>query len=52
MYVGSHLTGWSANPAILQKAHAPLGRVAGSNWTVVGNPSGSSDTFNSQVCEL
>ena len=39
--LGSHLTGWAANPAILQKAHAPLGKVAGSNWTVLGNPSGS-----------
>ena len=43
--LGSHLTGWSANPAILASAKAPL---AGATWTVLGNPSGSGNTFNSQ----
>lgn len=42
--LGSHLTGWSSNPAILATAQAPL---TGAKWTVLGNPSGSSTTFNS-----
>ena len=43
--LGSHLTGWSANAAILATAQAPL---AGATWTVLGNPGGSKSTFNSQ----
>jgi len=43
--LGSHLTGWSSNPAILATAQAPL---KGATWTVLGNPSGSRTTFNSQ----
>lgn len=43
--LGSHLTGWSANAAILSTAKAPL---KGANWTVLGNPSGSATTYNSQ----
>lgn len=43
--LGSHLTGWSANPAILASAKAPL---KGAAWTELGNPSGDSKTFNSQ----
>lgn len=41
----SHLTGWAANPAILASAKAPL---EGAAWTVLGNPSGSATTYNSQ----
>lgn len=44
--LGSHLTGWSANPAILSHAKGPL--VNGTKWTVLGNPSGDKTTFNSQ----
>ena len=44
--LGSHLTGWSANPAILSMAEGPL--TNGSKWTVLGNPSGSSTTWDSQ----
>ena len=36
---------WSANPAILARATAPL---KGARWTQLGNPSGSHTTFNSQ----
>eukprot|EP00939_MAST-03C_sp_MAST-3C-sp1_P001133 g1133.t1 len=43
--LGSHLTGWSANPAILATTNAPL---RGANWRVLGNPSSSDTTFNSQ----
>ena len=35
--LGSHLTGWSANAAILSHAKGPLGN--GTKWTVLGNPS-------------
>jgi hypothetical protein len=43
--LGSHLTGWSANAAILSHTKGPL---KGARWTVLGNPSGDSTTFNSQ----
>lgn len=43
--LGSHLTGWSANPAILATAKAPL---VGASWTVLGNPSDDGTTFDSQ----
>ena len=43
--LGSHLTGWSSNPAVLATAQAPL---KGAKCTVLGNPSGSSTTINSQ----
>ena len=42
--LGSHLTGWSPNAAIL--AWSP--NLSGASWTSLGNPSGSSTTFNSQ----
>ena len=44
--LGSHLTGWSANAAILSMHKGPI--VNGSKWTVLGNPSGDKTTFNSQ----
>ena len=43
--LGSHLTGWRANPAILATAQAPL---MSAQWRILGNPSGSSTTYNSQ----
>jgi hypothetical protein len=43
--LGSHLTGWSANPAILATATGP---IKGATWKVLGNPSGDGTTFNSQ----
>ena len=43
--LGSHLTGWSSNPAILASAKAPL---RGATWTQLGNPSNDATTFNSQ----
>jgi len=43
--LGSHLTGWSANPAILASTKGPL---RGAEWSVLGNPSDSDTTFNSQ----
>ena len=43
--LGSHLTGWAANPAMLSTAKAPL---EGATWTQLGNPSGSPTTFHSQ----
>ena len=49
--LGSHLTGWSANPAILSKAPAPF-LANGTVWTELGDPSAGTDrggiTFNSQ----
>ena len=44
--LGSHLTGWSANAAILSSTTAPLHN--GSQWEVLSNPSGSSTTWDSQ----
>ena len=44
--LGSHLTGWSANAAILSTTTAPLRN--GSSWEVLGNPSGSPTTWDSQ----
>jgi len=45
--MGSHLTGWSANAAVLT-----IGNTAtiqkGTTWQDLGNPSHSSTTFNSQ----
>jgi len=43
--IGSHLTGWSANDAVFASAPAPL---KGAKWTILGNPGGSKNTFNSQ----
>ena len=44
--LGSHLTGWDPNPAVLSFTVAPLRN--GSTWEVLGNPSGSDTTWNSQ----
>ena len=44
--LGSHLSGWKANAAIL--SHTNQSTLHGATWTVVGNPSFSSTTFNSQ----
>ena len=44
--LGSHLTGWRANAAILSTTTAPLSN--NSQWQVLGNPSGSPTTWDSQ----
>jgi len=43
--LGSHITGWEPNEAILMHARAPLQYAV---WQKLGNPSGSNTTFNSQ----
>jgi len=44
--LGSHLTGWHANEAILARSDSPA--LEGATWTVVGNPSHSLTTYDSQ----
>lgn len=44
--LGSHLTGWSPNAAIL--VHTTSHTLNGATWTNLGNPSGSSTTYDSQ----
>ena len=44
--LGSHLSGWNANEAIL--SHTEQSSLHGAEWKVLGNPSFSSSTFNSQ----
>lgn len=44
--LGSHLTGWASNAAILSKAEGGIRN--GTQWTVLGIPSGDATTFNSQ----
>jgi len=43
---GSHLTGWSPNPAIF--AESSGNTLEGAKWKVLGNPSNDGTTFNSQ----
>ena len=43
---GSHLTGWSSNPAVLATKTAPLADARA--WTVLGNPSGDAHTYHTQ----
>ena len=45
--LGSHLSGWNANPAILSYSKGGTLRET-TTWEVLGNPSGSETTFNSQ----
>ena len=45
--LGSHLTGWNANPAVLAIADK-TDTLVGAQWTELGNPSGDSTTFDSQ----
>lgn len=44
--IGSHLTGWSANPQELLVTDSQT--LRGAEWTSLGNPSGSSTTYESQ----
>ena len=44
--LGSHLTGWHANEAILARSDSPA--LEGATWTVAGNPSHSLTTYDSQ----
>lgn len=47
--LGSHLTGWEANPAMLSVSDRT--EVCGSQWTYLGNPAvgpGGEGTFNAQ----
>lgn len=43
---GSHLTGWSANPAEFLVSNQST--LAGASWTYIGNPSNDGTTFDSQ----
>ncbi|XP_065174723.1 uncharacterized protein LOC135804712 isoform X1 [Sycon ciliatum] len=45
--IGSHLTGWSANPAVMSVADK-TDTLVDAKWTVLGNPTGDSTTFHSQ----
>jgi hypothetical protein len=45
--LGSHLSGWNANPAIMSYSKGATLRET-TTWEVQGNPSGSKTTFNSQ----
>lgn len=44
--LGSHLTGWAANPAVLSRSKKPT--LHDTDWDILGNPSGSPTTFDSQ----
>ena len=44
--VTSHKTGWSPNPLIAWRSTTT--NLATTNWTNLGNPTGSSTSFNSQ----
>ena len=44
--LGSHLSGWDANAAILSYTPGPT--LDNAQWKILGNPSNSKTTFNSQ----
>jgi len=44
--LGSHLSGWDANAAIL--SYTSSSTLENAQWTILGNPSNSKSTFNSQ----